>query len=319
MSDKNEESKDRRRSIVSDFYIDFLGSLVPGLFAIILAGSVLFLSTAVLCRSFCPVKSSGQTASPAQTIDILTETTPAFWLGPYGTTAIALVLAYVVGSVFYRQDPKVPDHRSARLIWKRTKSKEDRERLAVQPTTERSEEITTYDAQFPYFFLYEYLTGRGLDHLASWIPWKGRDPNTWKYRTKMFINLLKIRLQFLVPSKCKDIVRNEAHVRMATSVWYASRWVMAACTIALILILVASLRYISSEIDHTLIGIFAFDLLVLLIAVFMKFKIEKFLHYLRVREVVYVLETAYFANASGNNMRASDLVSSPQKTDKRTS
>lgn len=304
MADKNEEPKDSRFSIVSDFYIDFLGSLVPGLFAIVLAGSVLVLSVVVLCQAFRPEIPTGKSLPPPTQNSILTET-PDLWLGPYGTTVIALVLAYVVGSVFYRQDPKVPDHLSAKLIWKRTKSKEDRERLAVQPT--RKEDITPHDAQFPYFFLHEYLTGRGLDHLAALIPWKGRDPHTWKYRTKMFINVLKIRLQFLVSGKCKDIVRNEAHVRMATSVWYATRWVMAACAIALIVVLVAGLRSKFHLTNHALIAVFAFDLLVLFIAVIMKLKIEKFLNYLRVREVVYVLETAYFANANGFNMRFSDL------------
>lgn len=303
MADKHEGNC---LSIVSDFYIDFLGSLVPGLFAIVLAGSVLLLSTLVLCQTFYPQIPNGTTSSPSMQHGIITET-PDLWLGPYGTTVIALVLAYIMGSVFYRQDPKIPDHLSAKLIWKRTKSKEDRERLAVQPTSEREEDVTLYDAQFPYFFLHEYLMGRGLDHLAAWIPWKGKDPDTWKYRTKMFVNLLKIRLQFLVPGKCKDIVRNEAHVRMATSVWYATRWVMAACVIALVLILVACLRSMFHEINHTLLGVFAFDLLVLFIAAIMKLKIEKFLHYLRVREVVYVLETAYFANTNGIDMRVSDL------------
>lgn len=322
MPEDNKEPKDHRfSSIVSDFYIDFLGSLVPGLFAIVLAGSVLYLSTTVLRHSLRSQMRTVETLSPQTQNNIVTEE-PELWIGPYGTTAISLVLAYVMGSIFYRQDPKIPDHLSARSIWKSTKSEEDRKRLAVQPKTHTAEDITLNDAQFPYLFLYEYLDRRGLNHLAELIPWKGTDPDTWKYRTKMFLNQLKIRLQFLVPSKCKDIVRNEAHVRMATSVWYATRMVLATCAIALFLIFLACLvDYLHNKSfvsNYTLNGVFAFDLLVLITTWSIKFYIQKFLHYLRVREVIYVLETAYFANVNGFNMRFSDLLKN-QKDETRSS
>lgn len=310
MTDRSQETSSGRVSILTDLYIDFLGSLVPGLFTIVLAGGVLFASAFVLCQS-CSSRASSVASGPVATPQSSHKESPDFWLGPYGTTVIALVLAYVMGSVFYRQDPKVPDARSARLIWRKTKSKEDRERLAVQPTSEHFEDITPYDAQFPYFFLHEYLTGRGLQHLAQLVPWKGRYPDTWKYRTKMFINLLKIRLQFSVPEKCKEIVRNEAHVRMATSVWYATNWVMVASVVGLAFLLIASVRRLLGGVDHMLLGAFALDLVVLLIAVVMRFKIERFLHYLRVREVVYVLETAHFAMVNGVDLRISELTKGP--------
>lgn len=305
MSSNRQQRGAGRVSILSDLYIDFLGSLVPGLFTIVLAGAVLFPSAFVLCQSLSASSSHGTETNVPPTVP--TSGTPDVWIGPYGTTAIALVLAYVMGSVFYRQDPKLPDWRSASFIWRNTKSKEDRERLAVQPTSERAEDISAYDAQFPYFFLHEYLVGRGLDHLADWIPWEGRKPETWIFRTKMFINVLKVRLQFLIPERCKEIVRNEAHVRMATSVWYATYWVMVASGLGLVLVVVAWIRSVFVGIDIALPGTLAVDLLVLIVAVVMKFKIERFLHYLRVREVVYVLETAYFANLNGFDMRTGDL------------
>lgn len=307
MADNSQQRSAGRVSILSDLYIDLLGSLVPGLFTIVLTGAVLLPSALALCRSFSAFSTNGSADSllPGPVTDA-----PDVWLGPYGTTAISLVLAYVMGTVFYRQDPKFPDWRSARLIWRSTKSKEDRERLAVQPTSQHAEEISAYDAQFPYFFLREYLIGRRLYHLAALIPWEGGKPATWIFRSKMFINVLKIRLQFLIPERCKEIVRNEAHVRMATSVWYATYWVMVASVLGLMLVAVACIRWLLAGIDTGLPGIIAIDVLVLIVALVMKFKIERFLHYLRVREVVYVLETAYFANTNGFDLKIGDLKAS---------
>jgi hypothetical protein len=225
--------------------------------------------------------------------------------GPYGTSVIALVLSYVLGSIFYRQDPKIPDHRSARLIWHYTKSQEDRDRLAVQPRSKDAEDILPGDAQFPYYFLYEYLTGRGLNRLADWVPWKGKEESTWRYRTKMFINQLKIRLQFLVPEKCKDIVRNEAHVRLATSLWYATLWLIGVSIIGIILIIGGFIVSLSKL--YYFAGVFGFDVLVLSLAMLIKLKIEKFIHYLRVREIVYVLETADFAQRNGYELHPEDF------------
>jgi hypothetical protein len=298
------ESTRRMTSMLTDFYIDFLGSLVPGLFAVVLAATALAWSADALCFSICIMKSANGTTADANVPPLGTQISE--WkdipLGPHGNIGLLLVGAYVLGSIFYRQDPKIPDHKSARLIWRDPRlSKEDRQRLAVQPRSEDATDISENDAQFPYFFLREYLEGRGLNRLAKWVPWRGRDSKTWNKRTKMFINLLKIRLQFLVPERCKDIIRNEAHVRMATSVWYATRWLIVTSAIALVMVAAAVWILFGKPMDHTLLSIIVFDIFVLSIALYMKFKIEKFIHYLRVREIVYVLETADFA--ARNNLK----------------
>jgi hypothetical protein len=205
-----------------DFYIDFLGNLVPGVFVLLLTAVVLGFSVFVL----------GDSLSPNTTMLEEITKTGYFGLGTYGVAGILLVSSFVFGSLFYRKDPKIPDWKSAQRVYKHLPEME-RRRFAVQPTTPGADpnKITPSDAQFPYFFLHEYLMGRGLDHLAQWVPWQGKDRSTWKYRSKMFINLLKIRLQFLVPEKCKEIVRTEAHVRMTTSMWYATSWLMQMCLI----------------------------------------------------------------------------------------
>lgn len=292
------ERNDRKGSVWAEFYIEFLGSLVPGLFALILSLIVLGLSLFVLCRSLQP---GSAIATFPQSFD--------FGLGAYGVTGILLVVAYVLGSIFYRQDPKLPDWKSASRVYGNVAAGE-RERLAVQPTSQVPEghnRIDPNDAQFPYFFLYEYLKGRGLDHLAECVPWKGKEPDSWKYRTKMFINQIKIRLQFLVPERCKDIVRNEAHVRLATSVWYATRWIMGVCALGIVILAGALCRVPTTGFDHFLSAAICADILILVFGFFLKRQIENFIHYLRVREIFHVLETAHFATLNGIDLHREDF------------
>lgn len=297
---------DRKSSLLTDFYIDFMGSLVPGLFTVILSSIAIYFSAKVLCASLslCTTAISqefSETLMPLSHFENIN-------FDSYGTTLLLLVVAYVLGSIFYRQDPKVPDHVSAQLAYKAC-SPEDRKKAAVQPTTRVSEaqDIYPHDAQFPYFFIHEYLSGRGLVHLANLVPWEGRKPETWKYRTKMFINLIKIRLQFVLPERCKDIIRNEAHVRLATSIWYSTKWLMLICGFSLIAVGAAIVVFILKQFSMTFLPILLIDILLLCLGWYVKRKVEKFIHYLRVREIVYVLETAYFAEKNGYNIDLKEL------------
>ena len=299
-----EETYRRSSSFLTDFYIDFLGSLVPGLFAVVLATAVLLPSMLVLCHGVGTICANGVAASPPPLSTRLAE-----WrdigFGPYGNIGLLLVAAYILGSIFYRQDPKKPDVKSAIDVWQRT-PEERREELAVQNPLGPQRRPSADDVQFPYLFLREYLEARGLMHLAKWVPWRGADPETWGRRTKMFMNILKIRLQFLVPERCKEIIRNEAHVRMASSVWYAAGFLRFCASAGLVVVLfpVALKRLQFASVLEVL----CVDVVVLLFAWFIKRKIQEFIHYQRVRETVYVLEIAHFAQESGFDLRPEDFV-----------
>jgi len=318
MSETSDENKQRSISLLTDFYIDFLGSLVPGLFAVVIGIAVLAWSGSILCYSICISSQNGSSQKlSVPTIGEQIVKWKNFGLGPYGNIGLLLVASYVLGLVFYRQDPKKPDYKSARKIWNDPKLQpEDKVRLAVQPTSEHRKDIIEYDAQFPYFFLREYLEGRGLKHLAKWVPWSGRDKETWKYRTKMFINLLKIRLQYLVPERCKDIIRNEAHVRMATSVWYATNCLMVVTMVAFAM---ASIAVLIIGPDYSIFNVIIFDVLILVVAFYIRCKIEWFAHYLRVREIVYVLETADFATRHGLKLYPEDFIKTKKSTTEQSS
>lgn len=114
----------------------------------------------------------------------------------------------------------------------------------------------------------------------------------------MFINILKVRLQFSNQKECNEIIRNEAHIRMMSSVWYAALQLEQVYLVLLFLLLILSPfdnTTKSPEFRTTLI------LLVVLLAgaEWLRRMIITFLHYQRVREIVYVLETADTARRNG--------------------
>jgi hypothetical protein len=148
------------------------------------------------------------------------------------------------------------------------------------------------ECEFPYPRFDHYLKSRGLDHLVPIAAWC-----TTGKRTKNFINLLKIRLDFWHPAKCASVARNEAHVRLMASMWFMSR---ALQFVALGGCVVSSITYfaaVTMHLTHPVLVLVptAPALLILAIATLTRFIIEHFLHYQRVREVFWVLETSYTA------------------------
>ncbi len=203
------------------------------------------------------------------------------------------------------------------FIGKTQKSRTGEARIGCQEEDRKKGAVRGWpnaDVQFPYLFLYEYLDDRGLKHLARLVPWRGSEPATHTYRTKMFVNQLKIRLQFEVPDKCGDIVRNEAHVRMMSSVWYVASALERVAQVAGSL---TAIGVFTSVIHHRglpwteIVGTLPWTEVVTLLSISgglyyvaakTQWTIERFFHYQRVREVVYVLETAHFAHEQGSRI-----------------
>jgi len=238
-----------------------------------------------------------------------------------------ITLSYVVGHFFFRRTPKIPDIIS---VW-RTKDEliEDvpavllhhdilKKRgvlsrleegielfLGIVPRIVKEfEKNRKINVHFPYLCIWEYLDNRGLDHLAKMIPWKGKDEQTNRLRTKAFINLLKIRLEFDFPEKCGNITRNEAHIRLMSSVWYMSCYLqrigMFSFVLGLGVLLVAgTCRLPWGEASVLCWPTLVSSAFIIVGTWFMRLIIEKFFHYQRVREIVYVLETAHYAGTYG--------------------
>jgi len=258
------------RLSIRELIVDFLGSLVPGL---------VFVSCAVVLLAW-PLTSALQ---EALTILGSTRTMPNIYAGVaqfaaairVELTILLVMVAYVAGHLFYRQDPKIPDERSFR----RTVSKTD-------------EWVADFDnCEFPYLHFDRYLRSRGLTHLLQLTEWcaSGR-------RTKNFVNILKIRLFFEHPEKCGSIAKNEAHVRLMASTWYMSRALKYLAGTVAVLVVATALFAGPSPRDVLLHSIPAAPALFVFVVAFGTQRIiERFLHYQRVREVIWVLETAYVA------------------------
>jgi hypothetical protein len=306
--------------IAREFFVDFLGGLLPGFFFMMVVSPLVAWSSLIIWQAILLSSPS----SPTRMLPQMIHSLRIEYIFPL------LVLSYVTGCIFHRQDPKKPDFQSSKYIL-RGMSCEERERHVIPPFTSSNrpdtrggawrwitilqslllkvpsvrkrheiKEAVEKGGQFPYSNLKGYLSKRGLDRLAAMIPWE--PGNDIDHRTKMFINVLKIRLQCVAPGRCGEIIRTEAHVRMMSSLWYASRALRSVSMLILIpcfVFLFAMRRPIPEHWWRLLTmpelrGLVVSNLAVIGGATFLQFLIRRFFHYQRVREIVYVLETAQF-------------------------
>lgn len=286
------------RTTVYDFLVDILGGLVPG--ALLTVGMALALVPAIRAvlagssirmdlRAFSEVLKEALAA----TRDTPTMVWAAFFV-------FVVVLAYVLGHLYYRRDPKLPDRASVRRLLRveRQAGRVNSDEEAVEWLKCNAGCSSEDEVQFPYEYLDTYLNARGHAHLVRLVHWVQDRTN----RSKTHINLLKIRLEFHCPNHRRQIVRNEAHVRLATSVWYVSRSLRKAGLISASLIVICcAVVGIRGHFDGVAaafewcIPLMISPLLVLACASYSQGSIEKFIHYQRMREAFYVLEVAYTA------------------------
>jgi len=343
------QAKPDKQSVLKELYIDLLGSLVPGLFTVILGFAIVLVTAStvynLVYRQFVSIT------------QVLISLQALLERIHYEIAVVIVVSSYVIGAIFYRQDPKRPDSLSALYVWLTAKGS-DRPGLAVQDRNAKGYTDAAkpkcvnvavwkkwigralprfyiwmwgegIDAQFPYLCMRCYLASRGLTHLLNYLPWCPEKPDTLKLRTKMFINILKIRLGASDPRFGRDIVRNEAHVRLATSVWY-SAFALSRLGISCLVVLVGCLLYqnqtdvhsncipfvFSKCLSYVLRDFFppimyspiVFISVVVALCGVMKYELRRCIHYMRVREVVYVLESAHLANSRPFVFGVSDLI-----------
>jgi hypothetical protein len=314
----------KRTYLLDEFIVEFLGSLVPG---ILFAVSLILIFVPSFCAFFSVL---GKEPTPYSLTSILVkflysakETPYMIW---FGIIMIGLILSYLFGHLFYRCDPKVPNQKSFSRITKERKpfkkwltellirikegntgdqkKEEDEKDKRKQWLRENFACESEEDCEFPFSYMHKYLELRGHTHLLPLVKWtKNRD-----HRSKTIINLFKIRLQYYFPEQYRRILRNEAHVRLSTSAWYMAGASVkfasigiAICFISAVLYFLKFLYYNSSSGN----SIIFFDLLdflshalflplvVYFFSLYLIFKLEKFIHYQRIREVFYVLELTY--------------------------
>ncbi|MDR2053197.1 MAG: hypothetical protein LBP80_07270 [Treponema sp.] len=265
-----------------------------------------------------------------------------------------------MGSVFCRKDIKEPDMASARRTYWKTeeedrkwldfdkktvKDKEpgDNKRGKGEETDDNKEpgdnktteevkqprkffkerwEFLTAEflVDFPYLHLKRYLIRRNYTHLAEHIPWDGDNENSFTLRSKTFINRLKCRIHIFAPKEMLEIEKNEAHIRLMNSLWYAAKSIRNISAAAFLAAAVFYIKrdftalagdpaaYIVSLVDSFIhiennaqvpscppnfSHLLAFFLAVeFAIAFYIRRSIKQYFHYMRVREIVFILEIA---------------------------
>jgi hypothetical protein len=166
-----------------------------------------------------------------------------------------------------------------------------------------------FRVDFPYSHLKRYLQTRNYTHLAEHVPWKGNDRDD-KQRSKTFVNILKARIHRYAPEEMPQIEKNEAHIRLMNSLWYAAKTirniavpVLAGVAGFYILRGLAGGGTFPESLKSLLDTDFAFCLALfstvqLLIAWYIRRSIKQYFHYMRVRELLFLLEIADTVNRS---------------------
>lgn len=293
-----------RRLSIEEFLVDLLGGLIPGVMFFCAATAILVPVLHATLRQFGTANHADLEGAVLAAIAATSNTPSAIWLALF---VIALLLCYVVGHIFYRHDPNVPDRRSFRWLaryrryrrppgqwgspwklvltpWELDDSDLLREELACS---------TADECQFPYPHYDKYLRKRGLDHLLPWAQWT----DCPDHRSKNYINRLKITLRHNCPDKCGSIIRNEAHVRLASTTWYVCGWLVGLSTVAIAWLLFLAWRAPAgpAAAGPELLPAGVFCCAVLAPSIYARVSILRFLHYQRMREVYHVLETAMVA------------------------
>lgn len=314
MTNKQEgKSSSSNNIIFQDYWLDFIGGLLPGALFLLVVTIIVFPVIITLYYSIVQPEDMHIIHYIQTIINILIKVPNMLW---FMIISILFLIIFVIGHIFYRKDPKLPDQESFRKILKYEAKKNNidiSEYLKDIDDPKYSEFLISLkknfgctsitNCEFPYPYLSEYIEERGLSHLNNYIIWK----EDIKKRSKNIINILKLRIRFFYPERATTIVRNEAHVRLASSLWYASKIIKTIIlTSALVLILgiviVLIIHYQEGKMWELYSSYFAQSISILLILSILyiafylaKVHIESFFHYQRRREVIYLLETAWVA------------------------
>lgn len=303
---KDLNSKVSKQVYWMEFSVDLLGGLVPGIIFVVCSIFAIVPSLIVLISSLSSASNviwdTYQAQSPIYVTfeDFFAKingTPNVLWIGAF---VIFLIFSYVLGHLFYRRDPKKPTIASFKLLLRKSPNQKT-SFLKSNFACTRLEEC-----QFPFPYLTKYLEHRGHHHLVPLVKWKD---NT--LRSKTHINAMKLRLRFHWPEAFRVIIRNEAHVRLATSAWYMARaviWISSGCFVIIVTSWILAILLGGNSVDEKtelielvranlkwLLVPLLFPILTVFLAYFVKIFTEKFMYYQRLREVFFVLELAYVA------------------------
>ena len=106
------------------------------------------------------------------------------------------------------------------------------ERMRTKSSSFHSDDIRRSSViySYPYPYLRKYLISRNAEKLADFVPWcENGNVGHRNEDGKLFINRIKQRIRDTNhPELIRDMVRNEGHVRILSSVWFVLRFLLRA-------------------------------------------------------------------------------------------
>jgi len=303
-----------------DYVIDFFGKLMPGtLFIVFGLIALAWPIYALIAKSTVTLITAAIREAPK-----LSQLIDAIWV-PF--TIFVLFLAYSLGHMFYRSDIKTPDTISLKRALANSQAgdtpQEDLACDEIEPNefkygylkrmgyflvngvsslvkslvSPRRSKVS--QCEYPYVHLRKYLNKRGLaEYVSGLIPWDGGSNRN--LRSKNYIDILKIRICKHAPELYMEIARNEAHVRLSSSIWHAARALQWASGFGVVIVMASIyLRYIASAspVNEAYINFYIAHsvppVIVILISAYCRSVVTGFLHTQRIREAVYVIEIAH--------------------------
>jgi hypothetical protein len=158
------------------------------------------------------------------------------------------------------------------------------------------------------------LNDRGFDELKQYVLWDGDDFRSEaddeairrrQRRTKHLINRMKLAIKSHDKVLFFEITRNEAHIRLMSSLWYLSWYVLGAAVVGIsvsigIIVTMPWLRDVPLEsLPQGKFEAVLFPLASGVVAASLLWSIGRFFHYQRVREIVFVLEALHNTKSGG--------------------
>jgi hypothetical protein len=159
----------------------------------------------------------------------------------------------------------------------------------VMPSKKESEPfLEDVLVEFPYLHLRNYLKKREFNKLEEMVYWGEDDTGG---RSKYFINLLKANIEFFLPREYRVMQKNEAHIRLASSTWYAANFTRSFSLLGIAIGILTEYLVMSKwHVFHSFL-IFT-PMITLILSVVAQYSVEYSLHYQRCREIMYVMQFA---------------------------
>lgn len=269
---------------INEWIVEFFGDLLPGFVYLSLALVTFVWPTWNLIDS-----TNGEPVTTMKNIKILCHIISDF---PIVFHLFYFFSSFVIGQLCFRFDQADVDVASYKKI---ISSREVGWPLNNHWVVRETKNCLIVDrVDFPYYYLKDYLDFRGYKHLAKLIPWDGEDNKSM--RSTLFINTLKMRICLTMPEKSSQLRRNEANIRLFSSIWHAMRlliFLTITATYVGLLAIFFETKFTQKPPANYLVAPLM-DVALLYTFWRTKIGIEKSFHFNRVREIFYVLETASF-------------------------